>query len=125
MKISIRWEERIGPILYINIINRTVGFCFCHRRKDRSFHFLGLENFLCARCLGTLTGGMIAVILRFEGFAFPVFWSVLFVIPLILDGLYQALFTKESSNPVRFITGILCGFGLVFIGVFFGQNYRF
>jgi uncharacterized membrane protein len=43
---------------------------------------------------------------------------------LILDGLYQAFFTKERCNTVRFITGIFCGFGLVFIGVFLGQNYR-
>jgi uncharacterized membrane protein len=121
MKISIQWEDRIGPILYIGIKGTTFGFCLCHRRKDRSFHFLGLENFLCSRCLGALIGGIIAIIFRFEGILFPVLWSVVFVIPLIIDGLHQAIFNKESNNLVRFITGILCGYGLVFIGASFGN----
>jgi uncharacterized membrane protein len=121
MKLSIRWEDRIGPILYIGIKGNTFGFCLCHRRKDRSFHFSGLENFLCSRCFGALTGGIIAIILRFEGILFPVLWSFVFVFPLIIDGLHQAIFKRESNNILRFITGILCGFGLVFIGAFFGN----
>jgi uncharacterized membrane protein len=116
-----QWEDRVGPILYIGIKGHTFGFCVCHRRKDRSFHFLGLENFLCSRCLGAVIGGMIAIILRFGGFLFPVILSVVFVIPLIIDGLHQAIFKKESNNLLRFITGILCGYGLVFIGAFFGN----
>jgi len=116
-----QWEDRIGPVFYVGIKGTTFGFCLCHRRKDRSFHVFGLENVLCSRCLGALTGGIIAIILRFEGILFPVFWSVVFVIPLIIDGLYQAMYKKESNNPVRFITGILCGFGLVFTGAFFGN----
>ncbi|RPI37830.1 MAG: DUF2085 domain-containing protein [Methanoregulaceae archaeon] len=34
-----------------------VGFCFCHRRKDRSIWFFGREKVLCSRCLGILLGG--------------------------------------------------------------------
>jgi len=121
MTISIRWEKRIGPILCITIKNRTIGFCLCHRKKERSFHFLGLENTLCSRCLGTLIGGIFAFILVFNGFVFPILWSIIFIIPLILDGLYQAFFYRESNNLMRFITGLLCGGGVVFIGIYCGN----
>jgi uncharacterized membrane protein len=122
MKISTKWEDRIGPILYITINNRTFGFCLCHRKKERSFHFLGLENVICSRCWGSLIGGIFAIICGFEGFIFPIFWSIIFVIPLILDGLYQAFSKKESNNVMRFITGLLCGWGIVFIGIYCGNN---
>lgn len=121
MKISLQWEDRIGPVFYIGIRDTVFGFCLCHRKKERSFHFLGLENVLCSRCLGALSGGIIAIILRFAGFLFPLSWSFVLVIPLIADGLYQALGKRESNNAVRFITGILCGFGLVFLGAHLGN----
>ena len=121
MKISIKWEDRIGPILYINIKNIIFGFCLCHRKKERSFHFLGLENFLCSRCLGILIGGIIGFIVRFLGFFLPFIWSVIFLLPLISDGLLQAFSVKPSNNSLRFITGLLCGFGIVFIGDCFGE----
>ncbi|WP_428369188.1 DUF2085 domain-containing protein [Methanoregula sp.] len=107
-------------MLYITIKKRTFGFCICHRRKDRSFHFFGLENVLCSRCLGSLIGGISAIIAGFWGFVFPIFWAVIFVIPLILDGLYQAFSQRQSNNLTRFITGLLCGWGIVFIGMFCG-----
>jgi len=121
MKIFARWEDRIGPILYVTVKNRTFGFCICHRRKDRSFHFLGLENILCSRCLGSLIGGVLAIIAGLWGLEFPLVWSVVFVIPLISDGFYQAIFQRESNNTVRFITGLLCGWGVIFLGMYFGK----
>jgi uncharacterized membrane protein len=121
MKIAAKLENHIGPILYITIKNRTFGFCLCHRKKDRSFHFLGLENFLCSRCLGSLIGGLCAIILGFQGYVFPIFWSIIFVIPLIFDGLSQIFYNRESTNTIRFITGLLSGWGIVFIGIYFGS----
>jgi len=121
MKIATQWEEHIGPVLYITLKNRTFGFCLCHRRKDRSFRFLGLENVLCSRCMGSLIGGILAVVAGLSGFVFPIVLSVIFVIPLIIDGSYQALSYKESSNTVRFSTGLFCGWGIVFIGVYCGS----
>jgi uncharacterized membrane protein len=121
MKIFTRWEDRIGPVLYITVKNRTFGFCICHRRKDRSFHFFGLENILCSRCLGSLIGGVLAIIAGLWGLEFPLVWSVIFVIPLISDGFYQAIFQRESNNTVRFITGLFCGWGVIFLGMYFGK----
>jgi uncharacterized membrane protein len=46
-------------------------------------------------------------------------WAVILVVPLILDGMLQALGTYESKNNVRLITGFSFGVGLQFILAFF------
>ena len=125
MKISCQWEERAGPIIYVTAYRRTIGFCFCHRKKERSFQVLGLENVLCSRCLGSLAGGITAVVCGSLGYTVPVVWAILFLIPLVFDGLYQAGSGNESTNLRRFITGLLAGWGIVFLGMYCGTLFPF
>ncbi len=114
MKIlQLEWDSEIGPILFFNIENHRFGLCFCHKRKDRSFWFFGLENFFCSRCLGIVIGGIFGLLL-FALYAYHVgeFFSLLFLLPLIIDGLFQAFGKRESTNTTRFVTGFIFGFGL-------------
>ena len=112
--LKIEWDTQIGPILFLNIKNRQVGFCFCHRRKDRSIWFFGLEKIFCSRCLGILIGGSFGLILVLFQYQIELIWSVLLLLPLCIDGSLQALQYRESNNIVRLITGFLFGVGLQF-----------
>jgi len=83
-------DTDIGPIVFLNIENRRFGFCFCHKRKDRSIWFFGLEHFFCSRCLGVLIGGTIGLVFVIFQYRIEIIWSVLLMLPLILDGFLQA-----------------------------------
>ena len=41
-------------------------------------------------------------------------WSVLLLLPLVLDGFLQAFHFHESNNAIRLVTGFLFGVGLQF-----------
>lgn len=110
--LKIEWDDEIGPIVIVNLNNKNYGFCFCHKMKDRSIWFFGLEKIFCSRCLGIIIGGIIGILLAISGFFLNVFFSIIFLLPLIIDGLYQATGKKESTNFVRLITGFLFGLGL-------------
>lgn len=110
MKFEYTMDEQLGPILYIQIRNRKYGLCFCHRRKDRSIHFFGLENYLCSRCMGLLFGGIIGILLMWIRIEIPIILLILLMIPLIIDGFLQLFSIRESNNFIRLITGL--GFGL-------------
>ena len=108
------WDTDIGPILFLNIENRSFGFCFCHRRKDRSIRFFGLEHFFCSRCLGILIGGTVGLVFVIFQYQIEIILSVLLMLPLIIDGFLQAFHYRESNNVSRLITGFLFGIGLQF-----------
>ena len=112
--IKIEWDSNIGPTLSLNIKNRNFGFCFCHRIKDRSIWFFGLEKVLCSRCLGILLGGIIGLFLVIYQYRIDLIWSILLLVPLIMDGVIQAFHYRESNNILRLITGFLFGIGLQF-----------
>lgn len=78
---------------------------------SRSFHYHGTRFPVCARCTGELAGILVAAILY--GFVHPgPLWAALALIPMVLDGGVQALTAYESTNPRRFVTGTLFGYGL-------------
>lgn len=110
--LKIIWDKEIGPILIVNLYNQDFGFCFCHRKKDRSICFFGLERIFCSRCLGIIIGGIIGIFFAILGHQLDTFFSLFFLLPLIVDGLYQAVRKRESSNLKRIITGFIFGFGL-------------
>ena len=112
--LSLEWDADIGPIVFLNIQNRRLGFCFCHRRKDRSIWFFGLEKIFCSRCLGILLGGTVGLVCIIYQYRIDFIWSVLLLLPLILDGFLQAFHNHESNNFIRLVTGFLFGVGLQF-----------
>lgn len=116
--IELKFDDKIGPILCITIRNRRFGFCFCHHDPKRSIKFLGIERFLCARCTGILIGLIITYLFGLWKY-FGLFWALIFVIPLIIDGFTQLFQWRESYNEIRLITGILTGISIpIFCNLF-------
>ena len=116
MNISFANDEKWGPSLIVTVREKSYVICFCHHMPERSVKFFGLENYLCARCLGTLFGGIFGLILLIFHYYLPVIFVFPFMLPLILDGLWQALSEYESNNLKRLITGFLFGISAVFFG---------
>jgi uncharacterized membrane protein len=118
--LTLEWDEEIGPIVFLKSGNRRYGLCFCHRRKDRSIWFFGLEKVLCSRCLGMLFGGMAGILCVISHVRIDPAWSLLLLLPLVLDGFLQLVRDRESTNGIRLVTGFLFGVGLpLFLAVFF------
>jgi uncharacterized membrane protein len=112
--LTLEWDAGIGPVLFLNRGNRRYGLCFCHRRKDRSIRFFGLEQVFCARCLGILLGGAVGLVCVIFHERIDLTWSLLLLMPLVLDGFLQLFRERESTNAVRLGTGFLFGLGLQF-----------
>ncbi|MCR4710242.1 MAG: DUF2085 domain-containing protein [Clostridiales bacterium] len=92
-------------------------FCGCHQRPERSFFVRGYQMPVCARCEGELIGILAALIAIW--FVRPVWWLMaLIMVPMIVDGLIQALTEYESNNWRRLITGLLFGFGITMLFFF-------
>jgi len=115
MKFECAMDEQLGPILYIQIRNRKYGLCFCHRRKDRSINFFGLENYLCSRCIGLLFGGIFGIILLLIRIEIPIILLILLTIPMLIDGFTQLFYWRESNNVIRFFSGLGFGFSVPLI----------
>ena len=112
MKFDYFWDEKIGPVLILNVKNKDYGLCLCHRKQERSVPFFGLEKYLCARCLGLFFGGCLGIALNQINFDLPPFLATLCLLPMLVDGFSQAFRIRESNNKLRVLTGFLFGFGL-------------
>lgn len=86
-------------------------FFGCHTREDRSFFFKDKKFPICARCTGELLGIILAPFLLI--FYKPsIFFNLIIMLPMVLDGFLQLLTRYESNNTKRLITGILFGYAL-------------
>ena len=83
----------------------------CHCRNDRSFYYKGHKFPICARCTGELSG-ILGSVIMFWFWKPNIITSLIMLLPLVLDGLIQALTKYESTNLRRLFTGILFGIGL-------------
>lgn len=84
----------------------------CHKLPERSFTFRGKPMPFCARCFGASLGHVFSFFLFLIG-SLPSFPVCLFFIFLIfLDWSAQEWFRIMSTNPRRFITGIIGGIGV-------------
>lgn len=84
----------------------------CHCRSDRSFFFRGKQFPICARCTG-LGIGFLCSVIGLWFFRLSVFWGVILMLPMIIDGTLQKKTDYESNNLLRLITGILFAYGLM------------
>lgn len=86
----------------------------CHCREDRSFYWHGKKFPICARCTGELAGILIGAVSCF--FLRPSLkTAIILMVPMVADGLIQSLSHYESTNPKRFITGLLFGYGFFMV----------
>lgn len=116
-----KWEKNIGPTLTIQIRNRKILLCFCHHDPDRSIRFLGLEKYLCARCMGIIIGSIFGYILSALFPIIPLILSGFLMVPLILDGFIQGFSLYQSNNKRRFFTGLIFGIGFFQISAYLGK----
>lgn len=104
---------------------RTAGnFSGCHQLPERSFFYKGKQFPVCARCTGVSIGQLLAVLVnvvfllgrkhngRYALGTHAPFISALCLSVMGTDWLAQETKIKPSTNPRRFLTGILGGFGL-------------
>jgi len=91
----------------------TSGDRLCHQQADRSLFLNGNEMPFCTRCTAIWFGIVL-------GLGFMVFFKIelnekfvaiilLGLIPIGIDGVGQLLGFWESTNLIRFITGLLAG----------------
>ncbi len=89
------------------------GPFYCHRRPERSFFFRGRQFPVCARCTGMLFGYCTIPLFLLHILKLNLLWSMLFLLPMVLDGYTQSMGYRASNNILRFVTGLLFGIGQV------------
>ncbi|MEH6944529.1 DUF2085 domain-containing protein [Bacillus sp. JJ722] len=83
----------------------------CHRRADRSFFIYGKQMPICARCTAILIGYLFTPFAIAFQVTAPFYIIILICIPMLIDGFTQLWKWRESSNILRFITGLAFGIG--------------
>jgi uncharacterized membrane protein len=92
----------------------------CHQYPTRSFWILNRPFALCARCTSGYLGVAVvaAMIHNFSSYKFHIhqlFLGMFLLSLAITDPLIQLLTEYESSNLMRFLTGLLGGTGFTLI----------
>jgi len=115
-----------GFITLSEYIYYFYGF-FCHQKPERSIFILGNQMAFCSRDFGIFFFaqiiGILSLINKIKIRTFSVKSLIIFSIPLVIDGGIQllseilsasglVLFSYESTNLIRVITGGLFGIGL-------------
>ena len=92
----------------------------CHQKSDRSYFLWGTQLPVCARCLGIYGGLVVGLVI------YPFFnkltehkvpklkLSLIFILPILMDGIAQSLGLYTSSNIFRTIIGIWFSVGIIF-----------
>ena len=97
-------------------------FSFCHQIPKRSFFWRGKQFPVCARCTGIHLGYISFPLFLFSIVGFTIWWSVLLVIPTVIDGLTQAYYNRESNNFLRMTSGVGAGIGAMSIISIIGKG---
>jgi uncharacterized membrane protein len=98
-----------------------IEFTLCHRKPERSFFYKGKQFPVCARCTGFYAGYIALPIFTFSIWEPGLHWIGLLMVPALIDGLTQAFMNRESTNWLRFSTGILAGAGAIAFAAVIGK----
>ncbi len=83
-------------------------FWHCHRIPNRSFFVGGRQLHVCARCTGLISGFLISgALIPAKDIATTIFVGALLL--LVWDGVTQIRGERESTNALRFCSGLLVG----------------
>jgi uncharacterized membrane protein len=102
--------ERMNPLAQAIYL---LGDLNCHQLSERSLYLNDNQMPFCSRDLGIFAGLVLglAVAMTFR-WRIRLFWFVISLIPIALDGFAQTLTGYESENSIRILTGILAGTGV-------------
>lgn len=86
----------------------------CHGRAERCLLLWNTPMPICSRCVGIYAGalallGLFAATSRRWNREIATWAALVLTIPLVVDGVTQALGLRESSNALRLLTGLLAG----------------
>ena len=101
---------------------KKIEFVYCHRDPERSFHWNGKQFPLCARCTGIHVGYITYPIFLFGIIKISLVWTIIMLVPTIIDGLTQAYCNRSSNNYLRFVTGIIAGIGAMSLVSIIGKG---
>jgi uncharacterized membrane protein len=91
----------------------------CHRIPERTFNIRGQYFPVCSRCTGFYIAAFSYFIFVYfiygQYTAILIIIAIMMIIPTFLDGFTQFLGTRESSNMLRFLTGLIGGVGLAIL----------
>lgn len=97
--------------LWIWLMEWCCKYWGCHQMPERSFFIHGYQVPVCARCTGIIVGGVFSVLVSpFYDFDYII---LALMVPMAVDGLLQLKTAYISTNPKRFISGLLYGFSFV------------
>lgn len=99
-------------------LGRLLG---CHQKPERSFFYKEYQFPLCARCTGVIIATFFAVVLFFKR-RIKFKTSVLLSFIMFFDWFLQFVKIKQSNNNRRLITGLIGGYGVATIHMYF---YKF
>ncbi|MFH0862092.1 MAG: DUF2085 domain-containing protein [Candidatus Altiarchaeota archaeon] len=103
----------------------------CHQMPERSIIFSDLEMPFCSRdtaiYIGCLIGALLPFYVPMPRFAKTLLFAASLMVPMAVDGVSQTIFDlRESSNPLRIVTGLLFGYGIAYyFAVRVVENSRF
>lgn len=83
----------------------------CHRMPSRSFFYKKKQFPVCARCTGIYLGYFIMIPMLWF-YQIGIVYSILLILPTMIDGVTQAYLNRESTNFLRCTTGFLAGIGM-------------
>ncbi len=84
----------------------------CHQKSERSFSVRGRQFHICARCTGILMGYLLSPVMYLADSKIITTTFVTFTLLMMIDGFTQLYGLRESTNLLRFITGL--GWGITF-----------
>jgi uncharacterized membrane protein len=102
-----------------------ISLVSCHRIPSRSFFYKGKQFPVCSRCTGAYVGFLSAPLFIFNVIEINWLWTILLILPTVVDGLTQAYMNRESNNILRLITGIMYGVGLMSLAALIGKAIGF
>lgn len=109
--VDISWNKFFPEVSMI-FRNKSYKIVFCHALPERSFFIGKYQLPICSRCTGIFLGILISLILM-NYVNIPIWLSLLFVSPLIIDGFLQLFNVRISNNLMRLFTGLLFGLALL------------
>jgi len=95
----------------LSLGQHTIRIYFCHKIPERSFKILNKRLPICSRCTGLFVGLLFIPFSLFFRFliSFPI--SILFTLPIAIDGFSQLIGLRKSNNILRFLTSLLFTIG--------------